>query len=236
MHDLLTFFNLTLYQKFNFSFYNNCLQFLRSMVLLFVNGSAHVLRLLLCGIIQHLWRINSFPANDGIPVSLTSVDSLCEQFEPRSDSKKCRAQSWCNLFDNLMALVEDLFVLLLYVPVNSYGHGGTVSSPYHTFSSAGLNKRLTSNSCTYFRLLLTELTTTPLEWISRREENDRSKYFMNNLHESMGPGRDWTLDPWICSQTHICSQTPMLPNGLRRAGDSWKIFSLNLFQKLAKRW
>ena len=36
--------------------------------------------------------------------------------------------------------------------VNSYGHGGTVSSPNHTFSWAGLNKRLTSNSCAYFRL------------------------------------------------------------------------------------
>ena len=36
--------------------------------------------------------------------------------------------------------------------VNSYCHCGTVSSPNHTFSWAGLNKRLTSNSCTYFRL------------------------------------------------------------------------------------
>ena len=36
--------------------------------------------------------------------------------------------------------------------VNSYGHCGTVSSPNPTFSWAGLNKRLTSNSCTYFRL------------------------------------------------------------------------------------
>ena len=36
--------------------------------------------------------------------------------------------------------------------VNSYGHCGTVSSPKHTFSWAGLNKRLTSNLCTYFRL------------------------------------------------------------------------------------
>ena len=25
------------------------------------------------------------------------------------------------------------------------------------------------------------------------------------LHESMGPGRDQTRDPWICSQTCICS-------------------------------
>ena len=36
--------------------------------------------------------------------------------------------------------------------VNSYGHCGTVSSPNHTFSWAGLNKWLTSNLCTYFRL------------------------------------------------------------------------------------
>ena len=30
---------------------------------------------------------------------------------------------------------------------------------------------------------------------------------MINLHESMGPDRDRTRDPWICSQTRICSQT-----------------------------
>ena len=30
---------------------------------------------------------------------------------------------------------------------------------------------------------------------------------MINLHESIGPGRDRTGDPWICSQTRICSQT-----------------------------
>ena len=36
--------------------------------------------------------------------------------------------------------------------VNSYGHGGTVSSPNHTFSWASLNKQLTSTSYTYFRL------------------------------------------------------------------------------------
>ena len=36
--------------------------------------------------------------------------------------------------------------------VNSYGHGGTVSSPSHTFSWASLNKQLTSSSCTYFHL------------------------------------------------------------------------------------
>ena len=36
--------------------------------------------------------------------------------------------------------------------VNSYGHGGTVSSPNHTFSWASLNKQLASTSCIYFRL------------------------------------------------------------------------------------
>ena len=36
--------------------------------------------------------------------------------------------------------------------VNSYGHCGTVSLLNHTFSWAGLSKRLTSNLCTYFRL------------------------------------------------------------------------------------
>ena len=45
-----------------------------------------------------------------------------------------------------------LFVLLLYVLVNCYGHGGTVSSPNHTFYWASLNKRLNSNLCTYFHL------------------------------------------------------------------------------------
>ena len=62
--------------------------------------------------------------------------------------------------------------------VNSYVYGGTVSSPNHTFSWAGLYKRLTSNLCTYFR---SQLKTTLLEWISGREENDRWNYFMINF-------------------------------------------------------
>ena len=37
-----------------------------------------------------------------------------------------------------------LFALLLYVPVNSYGHYGMVSSSDHTFSWVNLIKRLTS--------------------------------------------------------------------------------------------
>ena len=34
---------------------------------------------------------------------------------------------------------------------------------------------------------------------------------MINLHESIVPGRDGTRDPWICSQTRICSQTEPPP-------------------------
>ena len=36
--------------------------------------------------------------------------------------------------------------------VNSVDHGGTISSPNHTFSWASLNKQLTNTSCQYFRL------------------------------------------------------------------------------------
>ena len=43
--------------------------------------------------------------------------------------------------------------------------------------------------------------------ISGREENDRRNYFMINLHESIGPGRDRTRDPWNCSQTRMCLAT-----------------------------
>ena len=77
-----------------------------------------------------------------------------------------------------------------------------VSSPSHTFSWASLNKRLTSTSSTYFRFWL---IATLLEWFSWRKENDRSNYFMINLHESMGPSQDRTRDPWICNQTQWLS-------------------------------
>ena len=56
----------------------------------------------------------------------------------------------------------------------------------------------------YILLLVTDNNPS---WISRREENGHRNYFMINLHESMGPGRDQTRDPWICSQTGIFSQT-----------------------------
>ena len=93
---------------------------------------------------------------------------------------------FCNIF-----MIFCLFVLLFYIPVNSCGHGETVSSPNHIFSWASLNKWLTSTSGTYFRLQLLN-------------------YFMFNLHEIMGPLCDRNCDPWICSQTCISSQTRYL--------------------------
>ena len=56
-------------------------------------------------------------------------------------------------------------------------------------------------------LILFAFTDNNPSWISGREDNGCRIYFMINLGESMGLGQDRTSDPWICSQTHICSQT-----------------------------
>ena len=69
------------------------------------------------------------------------------------------------------------------------------------FSWASLTKLLTSTE--YFMYILLLVTDNNQSWISRREENGCRNYFMMNLHESMGPGHDWTRHPWICSQTCI---------------------------------
>ena len=59
-------------------------------------------------------------------------------------------------FGGFLSLIYFLFLFVCFCcftsHVNSYGHCGTVSSLNHTFSWAGLSKRLTSNLCTYFRL------------------------------------------------------------------------------------
>ena len=88
--------------------------------------------------------------------------------------------------------------------VNSYGHGVTVSSHNHTFFLGKLEQAVNQ----YFVHILSLVTdNNPSGMISEREENDRRNYFMINLHDCMGPGRDRTRDPWICSQTRICCQT-----------------------------
>ena len=57
-----------------------------------------------------------------------------------------------NVAESLVQKCSCLFCCCFMSQVNSYGHSETVSSPNHTFSWAGLNKRLTSNLCTYFCL------------------------------------------------------------------------------------
>ena len=68
-----------------------------------------------------------------------------------SGQKSKKKIGWSRMLPFGKIIWVDLFVCFTS-QVNSYGHCGTVSSPNHTFSWAGLNKRLTSNSCTYFRL------------------------------------------------------------------------------------
>ena len=65
--------------------------------------------------------------------------------------RTCRLLS--NWWNSWTWIINFVCLICCFTPqVKSYGHCGTVSSPNHTFSWAGLNKRLTSNSCTYFRL------------------------------------------------------------------------------------
>ena len=56
---------------------------------------------------------------------------------------------------------------------------------------------------------------------------------MINLHESMGPDRDRTRDPWICNQTRICSQTRYrLRNAARLYYQFGEIISIVLWQDI----
>ena len=70
-----------------------------------------------------------------------------------------------------------------------------VSSPNHTFFWASFTKPLTSTLCTYFRIYRQQAFLN-----QRKEENDRSNYFMINLYKRMGLGEDQTRNPWICNQ------------------------------------
>ena len=90
-----------------------------------------------------------------------------------------------------------LFGLLLYVPVKSYVHVETVSSPNHIFFLGILDQAVNQ----YFVHILSLVTGNNPYSISGREENDSRKDFIISLLDSMGLGRDRTHDPWTCSQT-----------------------------------
>ena len=53
----------------------------------------------------------------------------------------------------------------------------------------------------YSVYILSLVTDNSPSWIGRRKENGPRNYFMINRRESMGPCRNPTHDPWICSQT-----------------------------------
>ena len=75
----------------------------------------------------------------------------------------------------------DLFVLRFYGPVNSMG-SCRARSAYLTTRLLGRLSPLSAKPvlCTFFRQKLTTA-------LQRKEENDRRKYFLINLHERMLP-------------------------------------------------
>ena len=114
--------------------------------------------------------------------------SLHMKFEfnwPRFQKRRClkmltedgRRSHWYTLFCLFCCFTSQ---------INSYGHCGTVSSPNHTFSWAGLKKRLTSNLCTYSRFV----TDNNPSWINQRK------------------GEEWPAVRRICSQTRYRLRGP----------------------------
>ena len=102
--------------------------------------------------------------------------------------------------------------------VNSYGHCGTVSSTQPHFFLGKLEQAVNQ----YFVHILSLATDNNPSWMIQRKGGEWLRnYFMINLHESMGPGRDPTCDPWICSQTRICCQTRYRLRYAARWGPLW---------------
>ena len=118
-------------------------------------------------------------------------DSLClnQQLQSCRDGQLTQPRSgptFCQVW-------SFLFGLILYDSVNSYSHAEMVSSPNHTFCLGKLDLAVNQYlDCNWQQPFLNQ----------QKEENDHKNYFMINLHQSMGPGRDQTRDPWIWCQTH----------------------------------
>ena len=95
-----------------------------------------------------LWSHQQFRSyGDGSQLSL--IQQTCE-----TRDRTCNL--WFTRQVGLSTTPQLVFVVNCFCcfmsQVNSYGHGGMVSSPNHTFPWASLNKQLTSTSCTYFHL------------------------------------------------------------------------------------
>ena len=103
---------------------------------------------------------------------------------------------YCSYLSSKQQWFELWFRLILYIPVNSYGHVQMVSSTNHTFFLSKLDLAVNK----YFVHILSLITDNNSSWTSGREVNDHRNYFMINLRESKGPGRYQTRNPWICSR------------------------------------
>ena len=105
--------------------------------------------------------VNSFVKRTNMYVSWPeeNMDKFL-RFWYLSQCRATRAQTWLHkctdlpqpLYPSTYKILICFFGLMLYIPVNSYGHVRTVSSPNHTFFLASLTMGLSSTSCTYFRL------------------------------------------------------------------------------------
>ena len=73
---------------------------------------------------------------------------------------------------------------MLYVPVNSYGHVGTVRSSKHTFFLGKLNQAVKQ----YFVHILKLVTDNNPSWISRREENGHRNDFTKEWDRTCDSG------------------------------------------------
>ena len=80
-------------------------------------------------------------------------------------------------------IINYVFVFMLIVPVNCYGHVAMVSSPNRTFSWESLTKRLTSSSCTYFHLILTKTLEGMMMIVEIIPEDDLNDY--SNAHANV---------------------------------------------------
>ena len=99
--------------------------------------------------------------------------------------------------NNLVRVFSDILVAFLYFDICHY-----ICGKYQNIEKPLKHQRRLG------------LTTTLLE-IQKYYLNDSAEgrrftmeiFFMINLYESTERGQDQTHDPWICSQTRICSQT-----------------------------
>ena len=103
------------------------------------------------------------------------------------------------VLDKTIKMPSWLVGSLLYVPVNNYGHVGTVSLPDHIFSGQARTSgypvlRALTFACNWQLPFLND--SAEGSGISGREENDSRNNFMINLHKIIGPGQDQlsTLD------------------------------------------